>query len=115
VARLAIAQSTRYPGDPRLTALVGELSVKDAQFRQWWADRQVNLRSSGVKKLRHLVAGELTLNWTAPTSTPSDDACACSPPGLPSVTGRLRTGDSRHAPFRMNSLLYPERFKVARR
>jgi transcriptional regulator with XRE-family HTH domain len=67
VARLAIAQlrmdSARYPTDPQLAALVGELSVQDEQFRQWWAARHVAVRDSGVKKLHHPVVGELTLDW----------------------------------------------------
>lgn len=27
-----------YPDDPRLSALVGELSVKSEEFRRLWAD-----------------------------------------------------------------------------
>jgi MmyB-like transcription regulator ligand binding domain len=91
VARLAIDQmrmaSARYPGDPRLAALVGELSVRDAQFRQWWAARQVNLRSSGVKKLRHPLAGELTLDWNALSCATEPDQQIIvwtAPPGTPS-------------------------------
>ncbi|MGW1604569.1 helix-turn-helix domain-containing protein [Streptomyces eurythermus] len=67
VTRLAIAQlrmeSARYPGDPRLTALVDELSARDEQFRQWWDEHDVALRGKGTKKLRHPIVGELTLDW----------------------------------------------------
>ncbi|MER7692477.1 helix-turn-helix domain-containing protein [Streptomyces sp. NPDC097610] len=67
VTRLAIAQlrmeSARYPGDRRLTALVEELSARDAQFRRWWTDHDVAMRGKGTKKLRHPVVGELTLDW----------------------------------------------------
>jgi transcriptional regulator with XRE-family HTH domain len=69
VALLAINQlrmhSARYPDDPQLAAIVGELSVKDPQFRQWWAARQVNVRTTGVKRLRHPLVGELVLDWSA--------------------------------------------------
>ncbi|MER7930627.1 helix-turn-helix transcriptional regulator [Streptomyces sp. NPDC096057] len=67
VTRLAIVQlrmeSARYPGDPRLAALVDELSARDAQFRQWWTEHDVAARGKGTKKLRHPVVGELTLDW----------------------------------------------------
>ncbi|MFI0815981.1 helix-turn-helix domain-containing protein [Streptomyces sp. NPDC021098] len=67
VTRLAIAQlrmeSARYPGDPRLAALVDELSTRDAQFRQWWTEHDVAMRGKGTKNLRHPVVGELTLDW----------------------------------------------------
>ncbi|MCQ9130351.1 helix-turn-helix domain-containing protein [Streptomyces hilarionis] len=71
VTRLAIAQlrmeSARYPDDQPLTALVEELSARDAQFRQWWTEHDVAMRGSGVKKLRHPVVGELTLDWNTLT------------------------------------------------
>lgn len=51
------------PDDLRLVALVGELSVHDNQFRQWWADRHVAPRAGGLKLINHPVAGELTLDW----------------------------------------------------
>ncbi|MEU6646846.1 helix-turn-helix transcriptional regulator [Saccharomonospora sp. NPDC046836] len=93
VARQAVAQlrrnAARYPDDPRLAALVGELSVQDRHFRQWWGAHYVAAHSVGTKTLRHPVAGELTLEsnmltcstdpdqhlviWTAKPGTPSDD------------------------------------------
>ncbi|MFK0159461.1 helix-turn-helix domain-containing protein [Streptomyces sp. NPDC090499] len=93
VTRLAIAhlrmESARYPGDPRLTALVEELSALDSQFRQWWTEHDVAMRNRGVKTLRHPVVGELTLDWdtltcatdpeqhiivwTAPVGSPAHD------------------------------------------
>lgn len=77
VALLAINQlrmhSARYPDDPQLAAIVGELSVKDPQFRQWWAARQVNVRTTGVKRLRHPLVGELVLDWSALTIGPDPE------------------------------------------
>jgi transcriptional regulator with XRE-family HTH domain len=71
VTRLAIAQlrmeSARYPDDQPLTALVEELSARDPQFRQWWTEHDVAMRGNGVKKLRHPVVGELTLDWNTLT------------------------------------------------
>lgn len=67
VAKTAVAQlrmeAARYPDDPRLAALVGDLSVRDAQFSQWWAARNVASLSTGTKTLVHPTAGELVLDW----------------------------------------------------
>jgi transcriptional regulator with XRE-family HTH domain len=71
VTRLAIAQMRMHnadnPGDPQLAALVGELSVADAQFRQWWAAHHVATRGTGTKHLRHPIVGDLHLDWNAVT------------------------------------------------
>lgn len=34
-------EAGRTPGDPAINALVGELSVRDEDFRNWWAGHQV--------------------------------------------------------------------------
>ncbi|MCX5171154.1 helix-turn-helix transcriptional regulator [Streptomyces antibioticus] len=52
-----------YPDDPRLSALVGELSVKSEDFRRLWATHDVKEKSHGVKRLRHPLVGELSLNF----------------------------------------------------
>ncbi|WP_432196427.1 helix-turn-helix domain-containing protein [Streptomyces sp. bgisy027] len=52
-----------HPDDPRLSALVGELSVKSEEFRRLWAVHDVKEKSYGVKPLRHPLVGELTLNF----------------------------------------------------
>lgn len=51
------------PSDPALTALVGELSIADQQFRDWWAAHRVAHQEFGVKTLRHPDVGEISLNW----------------------------------------------------
>jgi transcriptional regulator with XRE-family HTH domain len=66
IARECVAvlrmEAGRHPGDPALTALVGELSMRDEDFRTWWASHRVR----GPRRLRkvyhHPVAGELTLD-----------------------------------------------------
>jgi hypothetical protein len=50
-----------HPDDPRLSALVGELSVKSEEFRQLWATHDVKERCHGVQRLRHPLVGELDL------------------------------------------------------
>ncbi|MGW1794656.1 helix-turn-helix domain-containing protein [Streptomyces sp. NPDC001984] len=52
-----------YPDDPRLSAIVGELSVKSADFRRLWATHDVKEKSYGVKRLHHPLVGELSLNY----------------------------------------------------
>ncbi|WP_333741681.1 helix-turn-helix domain-containing protein [Streptomyces sp. IBSBF 2806] len=52
-----------YPDDPRLSALVGELSVKSDDFRRLWATHDVKEKSHGVKRIRHPLVGELSLNF----------------------------------------------------
>lgn len=52
----------RHPEDEELSALVGELSVKNEEFRQLWAAHTVAAdKTHGVKQLRHPLVGELSL------------------------------------------------------
>ncbi|MFD5139415.1 helix-turn-helix domain-containing protein [Streptomyces sp. NPDC058378] len=51
------------PDDARLSALIGELSVKSEEFRRLWARHDVKEKSHGVKRLRHPLVGELTLDY----------------------------------------------------
>jgi transcriptional regulator with XRE-family HTH domain len=53
----------RHPDDPRIAALVGELSVKSEPFARWWADHHVREKASGSKRFRHPVVGALTLAY----------------------------------------------------
>ncbi|SED48324.1 Helix-turn-helix domain-containing protein [Streptomyces misionensis] len=52
-----------WPDDPRLSALVGELSVKSEEFRRLWATHDVKEKSHGVKRLHHPLVGDLALNF----------------------------------------------------
>jgi transcriptional regulator with XRE-family HTH domain len=83
-------EAGRTPGDPALSALVGELSVRDADFRTWWAGHQVRGPRRLSKAYVHPMAGPLTLDvqqftvdthpdqllvaYTAQPDTPSHDA-----------------------------------------
>jgi transcriptional regulator with XRE-family HTH domain len=60
VLRRAAAQ---YPEDEELEALVGELSVKSAQFARWWASADVHEKTHGAKRYAHPVVGELELRF----------------------------------------------------
>lgn len=67
VARSCVAilrrEAVANPSDPQLSTLVGELSIADRQFGQWWAARNVARQDFGTKVLDHPVVGELTLDW----------------------------------------------------
>ncbi|MFI1763629.1 helix-turn-helix domain-containing protein [Streptomyces sp. NPDC020800] len=52
-----------HPDDARLSALVGELSVRSEQFRRLWATHDVKEKSHGVKRLHHPLVGDLSLNF----------------------------------------------------
>ncbi|MEV5884879.1 helix-turn-helix transcriptional regulator [Streptomyces sp. NPDC052020] len=64
VARLRM-DAVHVPDDPRLSKLVGELSVRDDDFRRWWGGHAVRAASGGRKRFRHPVVGELDLDWQA--------------------------------------------------
>jgi transcriptional regulator with XRE-family HTH domain len=49
--------------EPRLAALVGELSLRDADFRTWWAERHASYQTRGSKTLTHPETGHYTLDW----------------------------------------------------
>ncbi|WP_030703201.1 MULTISPECIES: helix-turn-helix domain-containing protein [unclassified Streptomyces] len=77
VGRTAVAQlrmeAATYTDDPRLTALVGELCVRDEDFRTWWAAHHVATLSVGTKTLNHPVVGELSLDWDTLTASTDPD------------------------------------------
>ncbi|WP_333737003.1 helix-turn-helix transcriptional regulator [Streptomyces sp. IBSBF 2806] len=50
-----------HPNDPRLSALVGELSVKSEEFRRLWATHDVKEKCHGIQRLHHPLVGELEL------------------------------------------------------
>ncbi|MFA3878622.1 helix-turn-helix domain-containing protein [Streptomyces sp. MMCC 100] len=94
VAHTCVAQlrmeAARDPNDPRLTSLVGELSVQDEDFRRWWGAHHVAVRGMGTKVFRHPVAGDLTLDWDTLTSASNPDqqlVTWTAEPGSPSQDG----------------------------
>jgi hypothetical protein len=61
-------EAARKPDDPRLAELVGDLSIRDPQFRQWWAGTHVASKRRGTRAYNHPVVGGITLEWDALTS-----------------------------------------------
>lgn len=67
LARATVAyvrmEAAQNPDDLRLATLVGELSLQDPQFRQWWAGHHVATKRRGTRTFDHPVVGEITLDW----------------------------------------------------
>ncbi|MET0424508.1 MAG: helix-turn-helix transcriptional regulator [Actinoplanes sp.] len=53
------------PTHPRATAIVGELSIRSADFRRLWARHDVRETVHGSKVFRHPRVGDLRLDWDA--------------------------------------------------
>jgi transcriptional regulator with XRE-family HTH domain len=66
-------EAARKPDDPRLAELVGDLSIRDEQFRQWWAGTHVAVKRRGTRTYNHPVVGEITLDWDPLTSDADPD------------------------------------------
>ncbi|WP_405161395.1 helix-turn-helix transcriptional regulator [Nocardia sp. NBC_01499] len=49
--------------DPRLTELVGELSLKSDDFRRLWARHDIRGKIAGTKRFLNPLVGELTLSY----------------------------------------------------
>ena len=62
VASLRYA-AAQYADDPRLIELVGELSTQSPDFAKLWAGHGVKLCTSGQKRFRHPVLGDLALSF----------------------------------------------------
>ncbi|WP_055585224.1 helix-turn-helix transcriptional regulator [Streptacidiphilus griseoplanus] len=71
VARLRRA-ADRYPHDPQLAALLGELRTGSEEFRRLWETRPVHAPGHRIKTLDHPTAGRLRLNCDV-LLVPEDD------------------------------------------
>ena len=71
VAHILRLDAGRHPDDPLVAELVGELAVKSAEFRSWWAEHDVTERSHGTKRYHHPLVGDLTFDYEC-LSVPGD-------------------------------------------
>lgn len=55
--------SGRYPDDTELAGLIAELTAHSTEFRGIWDSGEVVMCAAGRKRLRHPVAGLLTLDF----------------------------------------------------
>ena len=82
--------------DPRLAALVGELSVKSPEFGRMWARHDVKAKTSGTKRIVSPIVGPLTISWEglAITSAPGQLLVTYSAePGSPSAAALAAVAD----------------------
>ena len=89
----------KYPAEPRLTSLIGELAMSSERFRGLWARADVRARPHGRRSYRHPLVGLLELHQES--LVPPDDSgvellVLSASPGSPSADGlRLLAGLDR--------------------
>ncbi|WP_214408473.1 helix-turn-helix transcriptional regulator [Sphaerisporangium fuscum] len=92
----------RHPGDPQLSALVGELSTRSPEFRRLWARHDVKEKSHGTRRLNHPLVGDLTLSFELLQLPDDPEQClAVYHPGPSSAAAenlRLLAGWGAHSP-----------------
>lgn len=59
------------PDDRGTQELVAELTERSADFATWWREHRVYQRTSGQKRLRHPIVGDLTISYES-LSLPGD-------------------------------------------
>ena len=57
------SEAGRNPHDRELSDLVGQLSMRSAEFRTRWAQHNVRFHRTGSKRLHHPVVGDVTLSY----------------------------------------------------
>ncbi|MGC9540391.1 helix-turn-helix transcriptional regulator [Streptomyces sp. UG1] len=86
----------KYPEDPHLASLIGELAMGSERFRRLWARADVRARAHGRKAFRHPLVGLLELhqeNFALPDGSGMELLVLSAPPGSPAEDGlRLLAG-----------------------
>ncbi|MEU8842208.1 helix-turn-helix transcriptional regulator [Streptomyces roseus] len=86
----------KYPEDPRLASLIGELAMGSERFRLLWARADVRARTHGPKAYRHPLIGRLELhheNFALPDESGMELVVLSAAPGSPAEDGlRLLAG-----------------------
>lgn len=92
VAHLRMLKPATTRTTMRLTALVGELSLKSDDFRRLWADHPVRECAYGVKRIQHPVAGLLTFPYEtlAVSADPDQSLLVYTPEAGSETEERLR-------------------------
>ncbi|MFJ3791328.1 helix-turn-helix transcriptional regulator [Kitasatospora sp. NPDC090091] len=104
----------KYPEDPRLASLIGELAMGSERFRRLWARADVRARTHGRKAYRHPLVGLLELhheNFALPDESGMELSVLSAAPGSPAEDGlRLLAGldtDSGAASPTVNAAVPP--------
>jgi transcriptional regulator with XRE-family HTH domain len=66
------AAAGRHPDDPSISALVGELSIKSAEFRALWSRHDVREKTVGRKEFDHPLVGRVALDYES-LAVPNSD------------------------------------------
>ncbi|MCK9926627.1 helix-turn-helix transcriptional regulator [Frankia sp. Mgl5] len=86
----------KYPEDPRLASLIGELAMASERFRRLWARADVRARAHGRKAYRHPLVGLLELhqeNFALPDESGMELLVLSAAPDSPAEDGlRLLAG-----------------------
>jgi hypothetical protein len=86
----------KYPEDPRLASLIGELAMGSERFRRLWARADVRTRTHGRKAYLHPLVGLLELhqeNFALPDEPSMELVVLSAAPGSPAEDGlRLLAG-----------------------
>ncbi|MFH8788157.1 helix-turn-helix transcriptional regulator [Streptomyces roseoverticillatus] len=80
----------KYPEDPRLASLIGELAMGSERFRRLWARADVRARTHGRKAYRHPLVGLLELhgeNFALPDESSMELLVLSAAPGSPAADG----------------------------
>lgn len=80
----------KYPEDPRLASLIGELAMGSERFRRLWARADVRARTHGRKTYRHPLVGPLELhqeNFALPDESGMELVVLSAAPGSPAEDG----------------------------
>nr|WP_232013946.1 helix-turn-helix transcriptional regulator [Glycomyces terrestris] len=80
----------RFPEDPRLASLIGELAMGSERFRRLWARADVRARTHGRKSYRHPLVGALDLhqeNFALPDEPSMELIVLSAAPGSPAEDG----------------------------
>ncbi|MFE5854736.1 helix-turn-helix transcriptional regulator [Streptomyces sp. NPDC056500] len=80
----------KYPEDPRLASLIGELAMASERFRHLWARADVRARTHGRKAYRHPLVGLLELhqeNFALPDESSMELLVLSAAPGSPTEDG----------------------------
>lgn len=95
----------KFPEDPRLASLVGELAMGSERFRRLWARADVRARAHGRKTYRHPLVGLLELhqeNFALPDESGVELIVLSAAPGSAAADGLrlLRSLEADAAPQR---------------
>lgn len=80
----------KYPDDPRLASLIGELAMGSKRFNRLWARADVRARTHGRKAYRHPLVGLLELhqeNFALPDESGLELLVLSATPGSPTEDG----------------------------